>query len=128
MHYRRLRRFATLRKTFTLQILLINSRGPVTLPWTKPPPRRTLFSIVSSLCADNWGGDETAPQKAEQQQRNRGGGGNNGRQPTAAVADTVEDLRRPALRAATILEVEPHPEADSLLLLKVDCGDVGAAV
>jgi methionine--tRNA ligase beta chain len=36
----------------------------------------------------------------------------------------VEDIRRIAFRAATILEVGPHPEADSLLLCKVDCGDI----
>lgn len=86
-----------------------------------------IFNRVVTL-RDAWGGEETTPQKAEQQQRNRGGGGNNSRQPSPAAAEAVEDLRRPALRAATILEVEPHPEADSLLLLKVDCGDVGGAV
>ena len=36
----------------------------------------------------------------------------------------MEDVRRVAFQAATILEAGPHPEADSLLVCKVDCGDV----
>jgi len=35
----------------------------------------------------------------------------------------VEDLRRVAFRVGTILSAEPHPEADSLLVCMVDCGD-----
>jgi glutaminyl-tRNA synthetase len=38
--------------------------------------------------------------------------------------EPLEDIRRVALRAATILSVEAHPEAESLLVCKVDCGDV----
>jgi methionine--tRNA ligase beta chain len=38
----------------------------------------------------------------------------------------VEDIRRVALRAATILDARPHPEADSLLVCRVDCGDMTA--
>lgn len=56
-----------------------------------------------------------------QPQRNRGRGGGGGKQSTAAV---VEDIRRVAFRAATIIEAIPHPEADSLLVCQADCGDV----
>jgi methionine--tRNA ligase beta chain len=86
-----------------------------------------IFNRVVTL-RDTWGG-EAQEQKGKQQQkqRSRGGDNNNSRQPKkpAGGAGTVEDLRRVALRAVTILEAGPHPEADSLLLLKVDCGDVG---
>ncbi|KAI2493302.1 aminoacyl-tRNA synthetase [Fragilaria crotonensis] len=87
-----------------------------------------IFNRVVTL-RDTWAGEETAPANVEQQQRSRGGGNSNGtRQPSPVGAEVVEDLRRPALRAATIVDVGPHPEADSLLLLKVDCGDVGGAM
>jgi methionine--tRNA ligase beta chain len=45
-----------------------------------------------------------------------GGGGGGGGAP-------VEDVRRVAFQAATILEAEPHPDADALLVCKVDCGE-----
>ena len=47
--------------------------------------------------------------------KKRGGGGQN--QP-------LEDIRRVALRAGTILEARQHPEADTLIVCKVDVGDV----
>lgn len=87
-----------------------------------------IFNRVVTL-RDTWAGEEKAPANVEQQQRSRGGGNSNGtRQPSPVAAEVVEDLRRPALRAATIVDVGPHPEADSLLLLKVDCGDVGGTM
>ena len=88
-----------------------------------------IFNRVVTL-RDTWGGEEKAPSNVEQQQqRSRGGGSSNGtRQSASGGADVVEDLRRPALRAVTIIDVGPHPEADSLLLLKVDCGDVGGTM
>ena len=46
--------------------------------------------------------------------RKQGGGG----------AGVIEDARRVAIRAGTILEAGPHPEAESLIVCKVDCGDV----
>lgn len=49
---------------------------------------------------------------------NRGGGGGGGQAPV------VEDVRRIALRAGTILEAGPHPDADGLIVCKLDCGDV----
>ncbi|KAL3804685.1 hypothetical protein HJC23_008500 [Cyclotella cryptica] len=42
-------------------------------------------------------------------------------------ASAVEDARRVALRVATILEAGPHPEADSLIMCKIDCGDTSEA-
>ena len=50
--------------------------------------------------------------------RRRGGGGN-----SKASNQPLDDIRRIALRAGTILSAEAHPEADSLLVLAVDCGD-----
>ena len=35
----------------------------------------------------------------------------------------IEDARRIALKVGTILEAGPHPEADSLIVCKLDCGD-----
>ncbi len=80
-----------------------------------------VFNRVVTL-RDTWGGtqgESTETKRSrgvsgKQQQQQRQGGG----------AGVVEDVRRVALRAATILEAEPHPEADSLLVCKVDCGDL----
>jgi len=35
---------------------------------------------------------------------------------------TIDDFRRLELRVATILSAEPHPNADRLLVLKIDLG------
>lgn len=35
---------------------------------------------------------------------------------------TIDDFRRLDLRVATILSAEPHPNADRLLVLKIDLG------
>ncbi len=48
--------------------------------------------------------------------KNGGGGGQ---------APVIEDARRVALRAGTILEAGPHPDADGLIVCKLDCGDIG---
>lgn len=83
-----------------------------------------VFNRVVTL-RDTWG---TNSKKSLQNERNRGRG--SGGQPEEANAANknnngpVEDIRRVAFRAATILEAGPHPEADSLLVCKVDCGDV----
>jgi methionine--tRNA ligase beta chain len=87
-----------------------------------------VFNRVVTL-RDTWGANKEEENKqAGARTRGRGaekkkaappkeGGGGGGAAP-------VEDIRRIAFRAATILEASPHPEADSLLLCKVDCGDV----
>uniref|UniRef100_A0A7S3DN67 glutamine--tRNA ligase n=1 Tax=Entomoneis paludosa TaxID=265537 RepID=A0A7S3DN67_9STRA len=80
-----------------------------------------VFNRVSTL-RDTWGVVQKKPNGEQQpQQRNRGGGGRGQQQ--QAPPEPVEDLRRVALTASTILSVEPHPEADSLLVCQVDCGD-----
>lgn len=75
-----------------------------------------VFNRVVTL-RDTWAAPK---QKNEGGQRNRGRGG---RQQQKQGAGTVEDVRRVAFRVATILSAEPHPEADSLLVCSVDCGD-----
>lgn len=54
-------------------------------------------------------------QQKQQQQKQGGGGGG---------AGAVEEPLRVAIKAGTILEAGPHPEAESLIVCKVDCGDV----
>lgn len=75
-----------------------------------------IFNRVVTL-RDAWG---APPRDARPEQRNRGGN----QQPEAVVNEMVEDIRRVALKVATILEAGPHPEADNLLICKVDCGDL----
>jgi methionine--tRNA ligase beta chain len=75
-----------------------------------------VFNRVVTL-RDAWG---APPHDAKPEQRNRGGN----QQPKAAENEMMEDIRRVALKVATILEAGPHPEADNLLICKVDCGDV----
>ncbi|KAL3920245.1 MAG: hypothetical protein SGILL_003355, partial [Bacillariaceae sp.] len=76
-----------------------------------------VFNRVVTL-RDTWG---TKPEEDESKKRNRGRGGGNQQK---AASGPVEDVRRVAFRAATILEAGPHPEADSLLVCTVDCGDL----
>ena len=66
---------------------------------------------------DTWEGNKSAAANAERKR------GNNSKAARPKSSDPVEDIRRVSLRAATILSVEDHPEADSLLVCKVDCGD-----
>mmetsp|Transcript_51 Transcript_51/g.243 ORF Transcript_51/g.243 Transcript_51/m.243 type:complete len:855 (-) Transcript_51:137-2701(-) len=80
-----------------------------------------VFNRVTTL-RDTWG--VTDKKQNAQQQRSRGGGGR-GQKQQSKPQEPVEDARRVALRAATILSVLPHPEADSLLVCEVDCGDKG---
>jgi len=84
-----------------------------------------VFNRVVTL-RDTWGVD---PNKQGKAQRNRGqnnDGGNRGRggRQVHEKKGPVEDIRRVAFRAATILEAGPHPEADTLLVCKADCGDL----
>lgn len=81
---------------------------------------KLVFNRVATL-KDTWGGDVDSNE--QQQSRNRGQSGDRTEAP-APSGGVVEDERRVAFRAVTILEAGPHPEADSLLVLKVDCGDV----
>jgi methionine--tRNA ligase beta chain len=87
-----------------------------------------VFNRVVTL-RDTWVGgakpDETTNPGGG---RNRGRGGAKNEQQQQKGGDNtvgpVEDIRRVAFKAGTILEAGPHPEADSLLVCKVDCGDV----
>lgn len=80
-----------------------------------------VFNRVVTL-RDTWG----VEKKEESTGRTRGrGGGNNQKQKGGGGGQPVEDVRRVAFRAGTILEAGPHPEADSLLVCQLDCGDKG---
>lgn len=82
-----------------------------------------VFNRVVTL-RDTWDAAPTKSkrQDAPKQQNDRGEGRGGGGQ-----APIVEDARRVALRAGTILEAGPHPEADSLIVCKLDCGDIDEA-
>lgn len=74
-----------------------------------------VFNRVVTL-RDTWAID-TAPKK-QANARNRGQ--NKGQKSNNVV---IEDVRRVALRAGTILDAKPHPDAESLIVCEVDCGD-----
>lgn len=68
--------------------------------------------------------DTFAEKKGQNEGRKRGGGGDEQQQKQQKKSsEPVEDLRRVAFRVGTILSVEPHPEAENLLVCQVDCGD-----
>ena len=67
--------------------------------------------------------DTFAEKRGQNEGRKRGGSGSQRNQSSAKSNEPIEDLRRVAFRAGTILSAEPHPEADSLLVCQVDCGD-----
>src|SRR5213076_2550912 len=50
----------------------------------------------------------------------------NGRERGLSMADpiTYDDLAKLELRVAKVLEARPHPNADKLMLLQIDVGDV----
>jgi len=80
------------------------------------------FNRVVTL-RDTWGATPGQKEKnggKGQRTRGRGGRGDNQQQQKGPV----EDIRRVAFRAATIIEAGLHPEADSLLVCKADCGDI----
>jgi glutaminyl-tRNA synthetase len=84
-----------------------------------------VFNRVVTL-RDTWGappadgrGKAAQPKEKSQQDNSRNTGG--------GQAPILEDARRVALRAGTILEAGPHPEADSLIVCKLDCGDKNEA-
>lgn len=67
--------------------------------------------------------DTFADKRGQNEGRKRGGGGGQEQQSQKKPNEPVEDLRRVAFRVGTILSAEPHPEADSLLVCQIDCGD-----
>lgn len=80
-------------------------------------PEKPVFNRVVTL-RDTWAVPKVKnANKGNANQRNRGNknqGNNNA---------PLEDVRRVAIRAGTIVEAGPHPDADSLIVCKVDCGD-----
>lgn len=78
-----------------------------------------VFNRVVTL-RDTWGTKEKGQQF--EQIRERGQLESNDEKPRSNT-EVLEDIRRVAFRAATIISAEPHPEADNLLVCKVDCGD-----
>uniref|UniRef100_A0A7S3V563 glutamine--tRNA ligase n=2 Tax=Chaetoceros debilis TaxID=122233 RepID=A0A7S3V563_9STRA len=88
---------------------------------TSSSPGSTVFNRVVTL-RDTWAVPEKKKGgKNNANQRKRGGNAPN-KSNNGAV---LEDVRRVAIRAGTILEAGPHPDADSLIVCKVDCGDEG---
>lgn len=87
-----------------------------------------VFNRVVTL-RDTWTGNTNAaqPKKQDQKQKNAGGGRGKRGGGGGGQAPVVEDVRRVALRAGTILMAGPHPEADSLIVCKLNCGDVNEA-
>ena len=80
--------------------------------------KKLVFNRAVTL-RDTWApAKEKVKINTDQPVRRRGGGGN-----AQQSNEPLEDHRRIALRAGTILTAEAHPEADSLLVLSVDCGD-----
>ena len=64
---------------------------------------------------DNWS-SKTKEQDKQKQQQKKGGGQSN-------LQVVEEDIRRIDFRVGRIVSVEKHPDADSLLVEKIDCGD-----
>lgn len=74
-------------------------------------PDRLVMNRVATL-RDTWGMKKAEPE------RNRGN--------AKSEKDTapIEDIRRVAFKAATIVSAKPHPEAENLLVCHVNCGDL----
>ncbi|KAL7486261.1 hypothetical protein ACHAW6_011879 [Cyclotella cf. meneghiniana] len=82
--------------------------------------KNLVFNRIVTL-RDTWAPEPQArPQQKEQNKVEK-------TKSNTGEAGAVEDARRVALRVATILEAAPHPEADSLIICKLDCGDTNEA-
>jgi methionine--tRNA ligase beta chain len=79
---------------------------------------RLTFNRVVTL-RDTWA-DKSKDRCTASRSR---GSGQVSQQSPAPKDVAVEDVRRVALKAGTILRAEPHPAAEELLLCFVDCGD-----
>lgn len=84
-----------------------------------------IFNRVVTL-RDTWA---ALGSENNQRIRSKGKGENDGRTGKKrgggeGQTKPLEDIKRVALRAGTILEARQHPEADSLIVCKVDVGDV----
>merc|ERR1712032_966232 len=79
---------------------------------------KLVFNRVVTL-RDTWASSKGKPTQAKQKNEQN----NSGKKRGGGQASILEDIRRVALRAGTILEAAPHPEADSLIVCKLDVGD-----
>lgn len=94
-------------------------------------PDGLVFNRVVTL-RDTWGGKNTRGGNDNNAANVRTRGDNKGGVEAASGqakatnnnGEPAEDILRVAFRVGTILEAGPHPEADSLLVCQVDCGDV----
>jgi glutaminyl-tRNA synthetase len=79
------------------------------------------FNRVVTL-RDTWDVDKA--DKKIVTQRNRGGSNSKATSDeTQSGNETIEGIRRVSIRAAKIISIEPHPDAENLLVCQVDCGD-----
>jgi methionine--tRNA ligase beta chain len=85
---------------------------------------KPVFNRVVTL-RDTWAVPqaETIVDGSTNNNRNRGRGDNLQTDSSNAV---LEDIRRVAIRAGTILEAEQHPDAENLVVCRLDCGDDGS--
>jgi glutaminyl-tRNA synthetase len=65
-------------------------------------------------------GKNNAAKQGNGRNRGNGNGNNNKNKNNGAV---LEDVRRVAIRAGSILSAEPHPDAESLIVCKVECDE-----
>ena len=77
----------------------------------------TLKDTWNAASSESVNDRKTDHQPTHDLSKNKNGGG-------SVQVPVVEDARRIALRAGTILEAGPHSEAESLIVCKLDCGDV----
>lgn len=79
---------------------------------------KPVFNRVVTL-RDTW----MAPTVNQKKQQNNSDTRNRGNNENKNNNIVVEEVHRVAVRAGTILEAGSHPDADSLIVCKVDCGD-----
>jgi EMAP domain len=83
---------------------------------------KPVFNRVVTL-RDTWVVTQTEKKVGENVQNNRNRGRGENIQKDSSSSSVLEDIRRVAIRAATILEAEQHPDAENLVVCRVDCGD-----
>jgi glutaminyl-tRNA synthetase len=80
-----------------------------------------VFNRVVTL-KDTWAVENS---ETDDGRRKRGQAGTSTEGKSGQAADApIEDILRVSIRVATITSAEPHPDADGLLVCKVDCGDL----
>jgi len=72
---------------------------------------------------DTWRMARDLKKDQNKKGRNRGQGKVQGKANGGKNGAVIEDARRVAVRAATILEAGFHPDADNLIVCKIDCGE-----